>query len=182
MFCNGRCSHCSYEIAEFAPNSLYLRLDSDVLVPIPYPGEQHHLQQAGYTFREAHAQHRIIQSYGLTCAQCGHLVNKFELQVVPSCLNLLGAFVGMIAMIFFLPDGVPIYWRIGAAFGFALGCPALEVGIMRLHSRKQARQLPLLRACPECSCRRFFSIPGNRPHVCPQCRERSLHFQMTLKT
>jgi hypothetical protein len=175
----GKCSHCSYNTGRMTSDALYLRLDTGPFVPIVHPAERYCLQGAGYTRREANLQHRLIHAQRFSCAQCGHILQKYKLNVDRSCASILITGLGAVLLPYCLLHWMRFELGMGVTLGIVFVWMWAEEGIVRWRGREQAKLLPKLRACPECSCRRFIYIRGYRRHRCPECRHKSLRFRMT---
>ncbi len=174
MSYTGKCSHCSYSTGKMTSDALYLRLDAGPFVPIVHPKE------AGYTRREANAQHRLIHAQCFSCAQCGHILQKYKLKVEHSCASMLILFLGPYLFPFCLLHWMRFELGLGVTTGIVFVWMWAEEGIVRWRGREQAKLLPKLRACPECSCRRSIYIRSYyRRHRCLECRHKSLRFRMT---
>ena len=81
-----RCSACGDRFGA-VDRGLAVQLDDGSLVRLPHPTESHALEAAGFTWKRAQDQARLVRCDSLVCKLCGGLYERRTFQRPQGCLS-----------------------------------------------------------------------------------------------
>ena len=179
-----RCDACG-ERRSAKEFSLAVHLDDGSLHWLRHPLETDDLARAGFTWRRASDEARLVRSYNLICRKCGGIYQHRVfappagcLGAAMSALTTLIVFMAAVSTVVALLAPEPRHWRLPLSLlGLAMVAVAALWIVYRLDTaahRRQVSRRPPLRdepCCPAATARDLVIVSraGGRRFPCPSC-------------